>query len=38
MSNEIKDIDIKSQPYQFFIDIINIQNFNSNNIKADEKL
>ena len=37
MSNKIKDIDIKNQTYYFFDDIINMKNFNSNNIKIDEK-
>ena len=37
MSNKIKDIDIKNRTYYFFNDIINIKNFNPNNIKIDEK-
>ena len=37
MSNKIKVIDIKNQTYYFFDDIINMKNFNSNNIKIDEK-
>ena len=37
MSNKIKDIDIKNRIYYFFNDIINIKNFNPNNIKIDEK-
>ena len=28
MNNKVKDIDIKSQTYYFFKDIINIKNFN----------
>ena len=37
MSNKIKDIDIKKHKYYFFDDIINIKNFDPNNIKIDEK-
>ena len=37
MSNKIKDIDIKNHSYYFFNDIINIKNFNPDNIKIDEK-
>ena len=37
MSNKIKDIDIKNRTCYFFNDIINIENFNPNNIKIDEK-
>ena len=37
MSNKVKDIDIKNRTYNFFNDIINIKNFDSNNIKIDEK-
>ena len=37
MSNKVKDIDIKNRTYYFFNDIINIKDFNSNNIKIDEK-
>ena len=37
MSNKVKDIDIKSRTYYFFSDIINISNFDPNNIKTDEK-
>ena len=33
MCNKVKDIDIKSRTYYFFNDIINIEDFNSNNIK-----
>ena len=37
MSNKFKDIYIKNRTYYFFNDIINIENFNPNNIKIDEK-
>ena len=37
MSNKVKDIDIKNRTYFFFNDIINIKNFDPNNIKIDEK-
>ena len=37
MSNKVKDITIKSQTYYFFNDIIDIESFDSNNIKIDEK-
>ena len=37
MSNKVKDIDIKTRTYYFFNDIINIKNFDPNNIKIDEK-
>ena len=37
MSYKVKDIDIKSRIYYFFNDIINIKNFDPNNIKLDEK-
>ena len=37
MSNKVKDIDIKNGTYYFFIDIINIKNFDPNNIKVDQK-
>ena len=37
MSNKVKDINIKSRTYYFFNDIINIENFDPNNIKIDEK-
>ena len=33
----MKDINIKSRTYYFFDDIINIKNFDPNNIKVDEK-
>ena len=37
MSNKVKDISIKNHTYYFGDDIINIKNFDSNNIKIDEK-
>ena len=37
MRNKVKDIDIKNRTYYFFNDIINIKNFDPNNIKIDEK-
>ena len=37
MSNDIKDINIKTHTYYFFDDVINIKIFNSNKIKIDEK-
>ena len=37
MSNKVKGVDIKNQAYYFFNDIINIENFDPNNIKIDEK-
>ena len=37
MSNKVKDTDIKNRTYYFFNDIISIKNFDSNNIKIDEK-
>ena len=37
MSNKFKDMSIKNTTYYFFNDIINIDNFDSNNIKIDEK-
>ena len=36
MSNKAKDIVIKNQTYYFFNDIINIKNFDLNNIKINE--
>ena len=33
MSNIVKDINIKKHTYYFFDDIINIKNFDPNNIK-----
>ena len=38
MNNKIKDIDIKNRTYYFFNDIINLKNFDRNNIKIDKKL
>ena len=35
--NKVKNIDIKNRIYYFFNDIIRIENFDSNNIKIDEK-
>ena len=35
MSNKVKVIDIKKQTYYFFSGIINIENFDPNNIKID---
>ena len=35
MSNKVKVIDIKKQTYYFFNGIINIENFDPNNIKID---
>ena len=37
MSNKVKDINIKSRAYYFFNDIIDIENFDPNNIKIGEK-
>ena len=37
MSNKAKDIDIKNRTHYFLNDVINIKNFDSNNIKIDEK-
>ena len=37
MSNNVKDINLKNHTYYFFDDIINIKEFDSNNIKLDEK-
>ena len=37
MNNKIKDIDIENHTHYFFNDIINIKNFDLNNIKLDEK-
>ena len=37
MSNKVKDIDIKICTYYFFDDIINVKNFDPNNIKIVEK-
>ena len=38
MSFKVKDINIKNRTYYFFNDIIDIENFDRNNIKIDEKL
>ena len=37
MSNKVKDINIKNLTYYFFDNIINIKDFDPNNIKIDEK-
>ena len=37
MSNKVKDVDIKNRTYYFFNDMINIKNFDLNNIKLDEE-
>ena len=37
MSNKVKDLDIKNPTYYSFNDIINIENFDPNDIKIDEK-
>ena len=37
MSNKVKDINNINQTFYFFDDIINIKNFDLNNIKIDEK-
>ena len=37
MSNKVKDIDIKNRTSYFFNDIINIKNFDLNNVKINEK-
>ena len=37
MSNKVKEIDIKNQTYYFFDDIVNVKNFDLDNIKIDEK-
>ena len=36
MSNKVKDIDIKNSTYNFFNDIIDVDNFDSNNLKIDD--
>ena len=33
MSNKVKDVDIKNQTYYSFNDMVNIKNFDPNNIK-----
>ena len=37
MSDKVKDINIKNRTYYFFNDIIDMRNFDPNNIKIDEK-
>ena len=37
MSNKVNDINIKNWTYLFFNDTIDIQNFDLDNIKIDEK-
>ena len=37
MNNKSKDIDLKNRTYYFLNGIINIKNFDTNNIKIDEK-
>ena len=37
MSNKFKDISLENHTYYFFNDMINIKNFDSNNIQIDEK-
>ena len=37
MNNKFKDITIKNNTYYFFADIVNIKNFDLNNIKIGEK-
>ena len=37
MSDKVKDINIEKRTYYFFNDIINIENFDPNNIKIDKK-
>ena len=37
ISNKVKDINIKNRAYNFFNDIIKVENFDPNNIKIDEK-
>ena len=37
MNSKVKDINIKNRAYYFFNDIINIENFDPNNIKTDKK-
>ena len=38
MSNKVKDISMKNLTLYCFNDIINIKNFDLNNIKIDQKL
>ena len=37
MSKKVRDLDKKSRTYYFFNYVINIKNFDPNNIKIDEK-
>ena len=37
MSNKVKHIDIENRTYYFFNDMINIENFDRNDIKLDQK-
>ena len=37
MSNKVRDIHIKNRTCHFFNDIIDVKNFDPNNIKIDEK-
>ena len=37
MDNKFKDTNMKNCTYYFFNDIINIKDFNPNNIKKDKK-
>ena len=37
INNKVKDIGIKNHRYYFVNDVINIENFDSNNIKIDKK-
>ena len=37
MSNKVKDINIKNRTYYFFNEIIDIEKFDPNTIKIDEK-
>ena len=37
MSNKVKDVDTINSTYNFFNNIININNFDTNNTKIDEK-
>ena len=37
MRNKVEYINLKNQTYYFFNDVINIENFDPNNIKIDKK-
>ena len=37
MSNKVKDLSIKNHTYYVLDDVINVKNFNPNNIKMGEK-